>query len=79
MLKDRDAVAVARWEVAVSVKDEGSVKKRVEEQIVTDTKLAKIANTAYRRKKLEQLYKNDEMKYEDELNMKGLSFRREHI
>ncbi len=74
-----DAVAAAKWEVAVSEKDEVATRKRVEEQILNDTKLAKISNSALRRKKLEELYLQDEYKYEDELNLKGLSFRREHI
>lgn len=74
-----DFLAAARWEVAVSEKDEVALRKRVDAQIREDTKLAKISNTALRRSKLEALYQQDELRYEDELNMRGLAFRREHI
>lgn len=74
-----DAVAVAKWEVAINQKDEDARRKRIADQIKVDTHLAKTSNTANRRAKLAELYRNDELKYESELNMMGLSFRREHI
>lgn len=74
-----DAVAAAKWEVAVSEKIEQAVRKRTDEQICVDTKLAKISNTVSRRKKLEELYRQDLRKYEDELSLMGLAIRRDHI
>ncbi len=74
-----DAVAAAKWEVAVSEKDERAMRKRTEEQICTDTRLAKISNTTSRRRKLEDLYRSDAIKYENELNMMGLAMKRDNV
>ncbi len=72
-------MAAAKWEVAVTEKDEAAYRKRIENQIIEDTKLAKVNNTLTRRMRLIELYKRDEERYESELNLSGLSFRREHI
>jgi hypothetical protein len=73
-----DALAAAKWEVAVSEKDEHAMKKRIEEQIFSDTKLSKITNTNARKAMLQQLFLEDERKYENDLTRMGLSYRKEN-
>lgn len=74
-----EAMAAARWEAALVRKDEVANRKRVEEQIIYDSRVAKINNTALRKQRLEMLYRHDEMRFEEELNARGLAFRREKI
>ena len=74
-----DALSVAKWELNLTAKDEIVTKKRKEEQLAKDSEVVKVINTASRRKKLEKLFHDDELKYEEELNMRGLAFRRERI
>lgn len=74
-----DALSVAKWELALTAKDETVAKKRLEEQMARDSAVVKVINTASRRAKLEKLYKEDELRYEEELNLRGLAFRRERI
>jgi|EP01033_Poteriospumella_lacustris_P006870 hypothetical protein len=73
------AVEVARWENTLNQKDERANRKRREEQILEDSKVARINNTSQRRQRLEELYQMDELRYEAELNAKGLAFRRERL
>lgn len=74
-----DALSVAKWELALTAKDHTVAKKRLMEQMAKDSAVVKVINTASRRAKLEQLYKDDELMYEAELNLRGLAFRRERI
>lgn len=73
--RQAEAVSVAKWENKLLQKDEIATRKRVEEQISTDSKVVKVTNTAYRRQQLQQLYQQDEIVYEQELNARGLAFR----
>lgn len=73
------AVEVARWEGTLSQKDERATRKRRENQILDDSRVAKVTNTALRRQRLEELYQMEELQYEAELNAKGLAFRRERL
>jgi len=74
-----DALSVAKWELALTAKDAIVTKKRLEEQIAKDSAVVKVITTASRRKRLEELYNSDELKYEEELNMRGLAFRRDRV
>lgn len=77
--RQADAVSAARWEGTLTLKDERARQKRREEQIVEDSRVAKINNTVQRRQRLEELYQMDELRYEAELNDRGLAFRRERV
>lgn len=74
-----DALSVAKWELALTAKEQKFAKQRLEEQMAKDSAAVKVISLASRRQRLEQLYKDDELKYEEELNMRGLAFRRERI
>ena len=75
--RQAEALGAAKWENALVQKDELCHRKRVEEQILFDSQVAKISNTAMRRQRLEQLYQMDEMRHEDELRSKGLALVRD--
>ena len=74
-----DALSVAKWELGLTAKEHKAEQKRIEEQMARDSAVVKVISTANRRQRLEELYRNDELKYEEELNMRGLAFRRERI
>lgn len=74
-----DALSVAKWELALTAKEQAANKQRLEKQMARDSEVVKVISTASRRERLEQLYKQDELNYEEELNMRGLAFRRERI
>jgi formate-dependent phosphoribosylglycinamide formyltransferase (GAR transformylase) len=77
--KQADALSVAKWELQLSAKDEIVKRKRMEEQLAKDSEVVKVITTASRRNRLEKLFLEDELKYEEELNMRGLSFTRERV
>lgn len=77
--KQADATAVAKWEAALILKDELGNRKRMEETIRNDSRVVKIITTSQRRQRLQELYHYDELKYEEELNERGLSFRRDRL
>lgn len=77
--RQADALAAAKWEVSFSAKEAVATKKRLDDKILEDSRVAKINNSAVRRQRLEALYQDDELRYEDELRMRGLSFRRERL
>lgn len=74
-----DALSVAKWELGLTAKEQKANRQRLEEQMARDSTVVKVISTQTRRQKLEQLYKDDELNYEAELNMRGLAFRRERI
>jgi uncharacterized secreted protein with C-terminal beta-propeller domain len=74
-----DALSVAKWELALSAKEAKVAKQRLQDQMAKDSAVVKVITTASRREKLEKLFRDDELKYEEELNMRGLAFRRERI
>jgi len=74
-----DALSVAKWELALHEKDKKVQRQRLEDQMARDSEVVKVISNASRRERLAQLYKDDELKYEEELNLRGLSFRRERI
>ena len=71
------SLAIARWENALGQKDAIALKKRAEQDVVADSKLANQNVRQNRKAKLEALYFADELKYEEELAMSGLAFRRD--
>ena len=77
--RQAEAVSVAKWEVKLLQKDEIANRKRTEEQIALDSKVVKITNTSYRRERLQELYRDDELRYEAELHERGLAFRHERL
>jgi hypothetical protein len=72
-----DALSCAIWENKLHQKDDIAAMKRTEQRIASDAKLSKASNKQIRRAMLQELYKAEELMYEDELNMMGLSFRKE--
>lgn len=77
--RQAESMSLAKWELNLTKKDALAVQHRYEEQIQKDSQVVKIINTQTRKKRLQQLYKDDELKYEQELNQKGLAFRRDRI
>jgi Skp family chaperone for outer membrane proteins len=77
--RQAEAVSLARWESKLLQKDDTANRKRMEEQISSDSKVVKVTNTSYRREKLQELYRYDELRYEAELNDRGLAFRHERL
>lgn len=74
--KQADHLAIARWDNNLSIKDKLAEKKRNEAALINDGILSNLAVKAARKVKLEELYAADEIKYRNELSMKGLSFRK---
>lgn len=72
-----DAVSAAKWDQALSLKDDVASKKRFEEARASNARLTHTHMKEVRRNKLIKLYEMDEMMYEEELAGQGLSFRRE--
>ena len=70
-------LATAKWEVSLGVKDITSSRKLKEEKVKADAKMTNKCIKTRRREKLEELFKNDEIMYEEELNKMGLAFKRE--
>ena len=77
--KQLDSMAIAKWELNLLQKDEIASRKRHESQIKTDSQVVKIVTTQNRRARLEALYHKDELMYEEELNMRGLAYRRDRV
>jgi hypothetical protein len=74
-----EATSAAKWELSFYEKEEKASKQRNDSQILEDSRAAKITNTIVRRQRLEALYQDDEIRYEDELRMRGLALRRERL
>ena len=70
------ALAVARWENALGVKDVVADRKRSEETFASDAVLQNKSLKQIRKKKLEELFKAEELQHQEELSMQGLAFRR---
>jgi len=72
-----DSLAIARWATALGEKDSIAQKKRAEKDVVLDSQLANQNVRRNRKAKLEALFLADELKYEEELAMSGLAYRRD--
>ena len=69
-------LSYARWENALGSKDVAAGKKRAEQTGAEDSKLTNKSVKAIRKQKLESLFLEDEIKYEEELGQMGLAYRR---
>ncbi len=74
-----DALAVAKWEVALGQKDVDAAKKRSESENKYDSQLTNKNVKRNRKERLQLLFEADEIKYEAELAAMGLSFRRDRV
>lgn len=70
-----DAVAVARWESTMGQRDAIAQKKRDDQKLREDLRLADVKVTQSREQKLKQLYADDAERYKAELHKRGLTFR----
>ena len=70
-------LSYARWENALGSKDVIAEKKRSDAAGEEDSKLTATNIKSIRKAKLEQLFLDDEIMYEEELSMQGLAYRRE--
>ena len=74
--KQSDFLAVAKWDNALSIKDIEARKKLTNKQMEQDKIVANKLLKEERRIKLENLYKEDELKYEMQLASIGMAYRR---
>jgi hypothetical protein len=70
------ALAVARWECALGQKDVLADRKRRDQNQAADAVLKNKSIKATRKQRLEDLFKAEELAYEEELAMSGFAFRR---
>lgn len=70
-------LANAKWECALGVRDVTSQKKWQNEQVNYEARMTDKAVKRIRCSELENLYRSDEKKYEEELHQLGLSSRKE--
>ena len=69
-------LSYAVWNNQLGEKDLRAEKKRSEENFNQDSQLTNQNVKQIRKQKLETLFYEDELKYEEELAMKGLAYRR---
>ena len=72
----RDALAVATWTSQLALKDQVAARKLMTEKAASDSKSTNAAQKELRVQKLAALFRRDEVTYEEELNRRGLAFRR---
>lgn len=77
--KQAVSLSIAKWTNALSVKDRQADQKRLDGQVLIDGIMNKTSSKLERKERLEALYRRDAIKYDDELSMKGLAFRRERV
>jgi transglutaminase/protease-like cytokinesis protein 3 len=68
---------LAKWGSTLMEKSVKAERKRTEEQVRIESKLTRDAVRQIRQQKLEELYHDDELRYEAELESKGLAYRRD--
>lgn len=69
-------LSYAVWDSKLGQKDARAAAKRSTESFNSDSKLTNTNVKRQRKAKLEALFMEDELKYEEELEMKGLAYRR---
>lgn len=69
-------LSLARWENALGTKDTVADRKRTEDNFAADAVLQNKNLKRLRKTKLEELFKREELAYEEELAMQGLAFRK---
>jgi hypothetical protein len=77
--KQSVCLSIARWDNSLPIKDRQADKKRLDASCLVDSQLNKTSSNAARKERLEALYRQDAIKYDDELSMRGLAFRRERV
>ena len=77
--RQSDFLAVAKWDNALSTKDIEAKKKLMSKQMEQDKIVANRLTKEERRIKLENLYREDELKYELQLSSMGMAFRRTRV
>lgn len=70
-------LAIAKWESALGSRDVSSRRKWDDGKMKEEAKMTNDTVKMVRRSKLEELYRNDNLMYEQELNRKGLAIRQE--
>ena len=70
-------LATARWESALGQRDLSSHRKWEDGKVKDEARMTNDAIKIVRRAKLEELYRNDYLRNERELNERGLAFRLE--
>jgi hypothetical protein len=71
--------AATQWDASLEGKDRKADQKRYEKNIQHNLSITNQVLKEERRKRLEQLFKQDELRYEAELQAKGLAYRRERV
>lgn len=71
-----DAVAVAKWESTMEQRDMLAQNKRMKAKAQADAATTDLYVNSIREKKLIELYKQDEIKYEKELAAQGYAYRK---
>lgn len=72
-------LATAKWECALGIRDISSQNKWQNEQMKYDARMTDKAVKRMRCSELENLYRSDDKKYEEELHQLGLSSRKERL
>jgi Domain of unknown function (DUF4558) len=72
-------LAIARWEISLGERDNLAERKRQQQAYTEGLVLMNKAAKGIRAERLKKLYKDDEAMYEEELVLKGLTFRKERI
>ena len=75
----KTAVAVAKWENALQMKDAVSSMRRMGGENASSQYLTAKNIGITRREKMQELFKADEERYRAELNAMGLTFRTETV
>ncbi len=75
--RQSDALAAAKWEANTAKKDISNRLKHYEDTVRNDGRIANEVLKEERARRLVEVFNRDEIRYEAELNKKGLSYRRD--
>ena len=79
-VRERDlTLSIAKWEINMGKKDSFHQRKRQEEAHMEGTLMTNKLAKELRIEKLKELYKTEELMYEEELTTRGLRFRKERV
>ena len=70
-------MCIAKWENNLGKKDIIAKRQREKERAKEDSMYSREVNKETRKARLEELYLNDELRYDEELNMRGLALRKQ--
>lgn len=74
-----DALAAAMWMTNTAKKDISQKLKRYEETVKNDSLVENQVYKDERARRLSKVFQEDELRYDAELNKKGLAYRRDRI